>query len=184
MFKSEKIDKISGYILIGIFIITIFLALFTFTNFYKTIAGPLTRDDIPAKSDVIIVLGGGVVTDLRILPWGAQERVRRGVELYNGGMSENIILAGGQVKGQSYTESEFMKDYAVFLGVDSDVMIEENKSTSTYENAVNSKKIMDEQGWKNALIVTSDFHTMRACRVFEKVGVSTTCVASYKSSCI
>lgn len=163
-----------------IFSMCVVLLLGTVTNFHTLLAQPLVRDEEPDTRDVIIILGGGIVTDLKMLPWGVQERVDAGLTLYKEGYSENIIVAGGQVQGHSYTESQFMEAYIRQRGFEGPEVIEESKSTSTYENAINSLAIMDEQGWETAFIVTSDYHTERACNVFEKLNADIICIAAYK----
>jgi len=158
--------------------ISIFLLLVTFTGINKILILPLEREEAPQSADVIIILGGGVVKDTRSLPWSVQERARRGIEIYRQGYADTIIVAGGLVKGESYTESEIMKAYIKVLGVAPGDVFEENASKSTYENALNSLAIMDSYGWETALLVTSDYHTERACRVFEKLKADITCISA------
>jgi len=89
-------------------------------------------------------------------------------------------VTGGLVKSFGYSESEIMAPYAQLLGVAENDLFEENRAESTYDNAIFSRDIMEKQGWKTALLVTSDFHTKRACRVFEKLNYNITCIAAYK----
>ncbi len=165
-----------------IFGMCVVLLLGTVTNVHTLLAKPLVRDETPATRDVIIILGGGIVTDLKMLPWGVQERVDAGLELYTQGYSKHIIVAGGQVQGYSYTESQFMEAYIRQRGFDEAEVIEESQSRSTYENAINSLAIMEAQNWETAFVVTSDYHTARACNVFEKLNADIICSAAYKSA--
>ncbi|MFA5134848.1 MAG: YdcF family protein [Patescibacteria group bacterium] len=171
--------RIATPILWLLFAAAVLCALFTFTDAYQLLAAPLTNDEEPQQADVVIVLGGGVVTHLKTLPWGVQERVRKGVDLITQGYADSMIVAGGLVKDQTYTESEFMRAYAEFLGVSPDAIIEEGQSLDTHQNAQFSLDIMEAHGWDAALIVTSDFHTRRACNVFEKQNANITCIASH-----
>ncbi len=177
----QKKSKIATAVLWISFPIAVILLFITLVDVSGLLAKPITNDQTPQKADVIIVLGGGIVTDLKILPWSVQERMKRGVELFDQGYADRMIVAGGQVSGQSYSESEFMREYAEFLGVPSKSIIEENASRDTHQNAQNSLVIMNELGWSTALVVTSDYHTRRACNVFEKQSAEVTCIASYKS---
>lgn len=179
MFAFLRKKNIATILLWILLVMVVLLAIATFTNVYQLLANPLTRDEEPQQADVVIVLGGGVVTHLKTLPWGAQERVRRGVELLDDEYADYMIVSGGLVKDQVYTESEFMRSYAEFLNVFPDNIIEENRSLDTYQNAQNSLAIMELRGWETALVVTSDFHTQRACSVFEKQDAEITCIASY-----
>jgi len=89
-----------------------------------------------------------------------------------------MILAGGLVKGASYTESEIMRAYVEILGVAPGDIFEEKSSSSTYENAVFSKVIMDNNNWHTAMLVTSDYHTERACNVFKKLDIQVICLSA------
>ncbi len=52
--------------------------------------------------------------------------------------------------------------------VNPDNIIAEPKATSTWTNATESIKIMEQHGWKSAIVVTSDFHTRRTKMAFER----------------
>jgi uncharacterized SAM-binding protein YcdF (DUF218 family) len=175
----RRSNKFATIVLWTIFSVAIFLLLVTFTGVNKILIAPLVRNETPQQADVIIILGGGIVTDLKMLPWAVQERVKRGIELYKEDYADSIIVTGGVVKGQNYTESSFMREYAELLSASSEDIIEEKRSKSTYDNAVYSLQIMDENDWQTVLLVTSDFHTKRACRVFKKVEIDITCLAAY-----
>ena len=181
MKPNKFTQKISTIILWLLFVVVIFLFLATFTNLNRILVGPLVRDETPQKADAVIVLGGGVVTDLKILPWGAQERVQRGVELYKQGYVDKVIVTGGLVKGHDYTESDIMAPYTEFLGVAKEDIFKEDKAEDTRGNATYSLEIMQENSWEKVLLVTSDFHTQRACHVFEKLNIDITCLAAYKN---
>ncbi|MCH7492397.1 YdcF family protein [Patescibacteria group bacterium] len=174
---KSPLQVVGSFIIWVLLFGSLILAAATFTDLNDVLAKPLIRDEEPKPADVIIVLGGGVVVELDILPWGAQERVRRGVELYKEGLASKIIVAGGLVEGQTYTESQFLREYAEFFGVPSANIIEDNKSLDTYENAIYSMRAMEINEWETAIVVTSDFHTKRACRVFEKQKGNIICVA-------
>jgi len=174
----KKKSKSATIILYFIFGLTLLLSIFAFTNIDSVMVKPLVVDENPVISDVIIVLGGGVVKETRSLPWSVQERARKGIELYRENYADNMILAGGLVAGASYTESEIMRAYVELLGVAPGDIFEENASRSTYENAVYSKFIMEEKNWRTALLVTSDYHTERACQVFKKLDINVICLAA------
>ncbi|MDP2684289.1 MAG: YdcF family protein [bacterium] len=171
-------DKIAQIILYTLFGFSILLLIIAFTGVNKLLVSPLEINEEPVKADVIIVLGGGVVKDTRSLPWSVQERARKGIELYRADYANNMIVAGGLVKGASYTESEIMRAYAEFLGVAPGDIFEEKSSSSTYENAVFSKVIMSENNWHTALLVTSDYHTQRACKTFKKLDIEVICLSA------
>jgi uncharacterized SAM-binding protein YcdF (DUF218 family) len=109
------------------------------------------------KADVMVVLSGD-----------NGERIEAAVELYKKGYSRKILMAGGgKYFGHYY--SEYMKNYALELGVPKRAVIEERNALSTFENAAFLIPMIKEKKWQNILIVTSKYHTRRAYKIFEKV---------------
>jgi uncharacterized SAM-binding protein YcdF (DUF218 family) len=105
----------------------------------------------PRASDAIIVLSG------------SSERDVYAADLYNLGISRVIIMSGC---GQT---TENMTARAVKKGVKSEDIIREQKAVSTYENAVFTREVMHENGFRSALVVSSPFHMRRSRLVFERV---------------
>ncbi|MBQ9519797.1 MAG: YdcF family protein, partial [Firmicutes bacterium] len=79
-----------------------------------------------------------------------------------------FVVSGGQGAQESITEAKAMKTLLLDGGVpESQIILEEN-ATSTSENFIYSKQILDEYfGDKpyNAAFVTNDFHCYRAGRL-------------------
>jgi uncharacterized SAM-binding protein YcdF (DUF218 family) len=105
-----------------------------------------------ASADVIIVLGGD-----------AEGRVWRGLELYKEDVAPTILLSGAGDGGLPRRRLEL-------AGVDSGVIVEEDRSRNTRENAEYSVAWMREQGFESAVIVTSWWHSRRALACFRKFG--------------
>lgn len=162
------------------FFALLFVLLAMYTGLNTLLVKPLVHNETPKKADVIIVLGGGVMKTTKTLPWGVEERVKKGAELYRAGYAGEMIVSGGLVAIHSYTEAEVMEPYAVQLGVPVKNVFEEDRSSDTHTNAIYSERVMDQHSWRTALLVTSDFHTQRACHVFRKQQITVICVAAYK----
>ncbi len=139
---------------------------------------PLTIHEQPQAADVVIVLGAGARKHGEPLPPQAKERIQRGVNLVKQGFASTMIVAGGLNKHSGYVEADLMKPDAVSQGLSADNVIEENRSINTWENAVNSLGIMDRNNWHSALVVTSPYHTLRACAVFRKLKATVHCIAA------
>ena len=67
-----------------------------------------------------------------------------------------------------------MKRYLLKKGIAEERIIEENKSTNTKENLAFSKEILDKTLGKNyrTVIITNDYHILRAESLAEKAGFS------------
>jgi len=123
----------------------------------------------PKRSDVIIVLGGEL----------NGERTRKGAELYKQGIAPKLMLSDGTMMSWRTAAITEMHDLAVLEGVDPNDILHEEKSRSTYENAVYTKERMLELGLTSALVVTSDWHGQRSRYIFDKVYEGSGIVLSY-----
>lgn len=104
------------------------------------------------RADAIVVLTGGL------------GRVDKGFELFAGGKAMHLILAGA-AKDATLESIFFQKD----LGAYKANIILEKGSTSTYENAVEIKKIIETKGIKSIILITSFYHMKRASYTFGQI---------------
>lgn len=123
----------------------------------------------PQKADVIIVLGAAV-WEYGPSP-AMQARVDLAYRLFQMGYATNLLLSGGQGRFGP-TEADAMANLLIEKGVDARYLILEIQSTNTFENLLYSKKLMDEHGFKTALIVTDTFHLKRAIRMAQDLGIT------------
>ncbi|WAM30757.1 YdcF family protein [Caldicellulosiruptor naganoensis] len=123
----------------------------------------------PKKSDAIIVLGCAVYGDFPSPFFKA--RLDEALRLYNKGYGRYIIVSGGKGLGENISEAEAGKEYLSARGVPSEFILIENKSFSTYENLLFSKKLMNKYSLKSAVIVSNKFHLKRASIIAKKVGI-------------
>lgn len=129
------------------------------------------------EGDVIIMLGGGATLDTpNVNGFGhlsgyAANRLLTCAQLYQE-THASIIISGGQVYEFTGSEAEIAKSILIGLGVPEDKIIPERKSLNTTQNAKYSKELIDQNGFKKPILVTSAFHMHRSLRQFEKVGLS------------
>ncbi|TCZ81303.1 YdcF family protein [Paenibacillus albiflavus] len=138
---------------------------------------------LPEHADVGIVLGASIWHD-EPSP-GLKERLNHSIKLYQYGYFDHIIVTGGMdASGAIITEAEAMKRYLVNHGIPEDSIMLEGKSTSTYENLVNAKQIMDTHDWRSAIIVTHHFHGARALDIARTVGLSSYYISTTDSKAL
>lgn len=117
----------------------------------------------------IIVLGTGVV-GARVTPLLAA-RIDRGIELLHYNPSAKLILSGGKGPDEDIAEGEAMARYAEEKGVDTEKIIVEGKSTSTEENLLFSRELMEEN-WPRVIVVTTAYHVFRALLLAKQQGMN------------
>jgi uncharacterized SAM-binding protein YcdF (DUF218 family) len=135
---------------------------------------------LPVSVDVGIVLGASLRKD--IPSPGLQERLALAVQLYQEGRFKHIIVSGGlDHNGSKLTEAEGMRMYLLGKGIPDSAVWVEPEATSTYENLLFSKRIMDKQGQVSAIIMTHDFHGARSLDIARFVGMRQPAVATIGS---
>jgi uncharacterized SAM-binding protein YcdF (DUF218 family) len=113
----------------------------------------LVVNEAPKKTDVIILLSGDV------------GRMEKAIELMNEGYADRIIVT--RTDGHGYGEIRLSS--LIRSGVSESAIIPEYQATSTYTNAVYSKSLMEQYGFKSALVVSSNYHMRRVSYTFNKV---------------
>lgn len=120
-------------------------------------------DTATYKEDALIVLGAGLRGD--VITWPLYYRLEKAVNYAQRNPQAVIVVSGGQGYGESVTEASAMKRFLLSHGVAEKRIITEEKSTSTYENFVYSKRLLDQhfgQQTYTTVYVTNSFHIFRA----------------------
>jgi len=128
-------------------------------------------------ADAIVVLGGGTRSAQFPRPTvelnEAGDRVLYAAWLYRQGKAAHILLSGGNIAwlGPQTPAAENMAAILEMMGVPDAAVWLESTSRNTYENGINSREILEQEGIKRILLVTSATHMPRAVRVFERQGL-------------
>lgn len=129
---------------------TVLLLLFLqYMDFVKNIA---VYEEYGSKTDAIVVLTGGF------------GRIDTGLEFFENRKANYLIIAGVD-KDASFKSIFFNKN----LNLDTRKIILERESTTTYENAVEIKKIVDAMDIKSITLITSFYHMKRASYIFSRI---------------
>ena len=132
---------------------------------------PISKSPV---ADAIVVLGGSVGSKenprLEVDLTNAYDRILHTANLYRAGKAPVVIATGGA--SQSPPEAYAMKELLQAWGVPSSAIQLETLSLNTYQNAVNTKTLLDRQKIKRVLLVTSAIHMPRALATFRSSGIS------------
>lgn len=116
-------------------------------------------NDHLGQSDVGIVLGSKVEIDgnpsARL-----KARLDKTISLYRAGYFNAIIVSGGFGK-EGFDEAEVMRGYLIQHHIPSTAILMDPKGNTTQATAQNSYRIMQEHGFKTAMIITQYFHISR-----------------------
>ncbi len=111
-----------------------------------------------------------------------EDRFMQTLRLYNQGIISKIVISGGsgQLFGKEPAEADFLRKEFIANKVADTNIIVENKSRSTFENAVFSKHILDSLHLQSPyVLISSASHLRRATKVFIKNGMA---VAPYPAA--
>lgn len=112
----------------------------------------------------VVVLGAGLAGD-RVTPLLAG-RLALGERVYReaaDGRQVRIVTSGGQGPGETVPEGVAMRRWLVERGVPEGHVLAEDRSTTTRENLLLSRRVLAEAGLEGPVaVVSSDYHAMRA----------------------
>lgn len=177
LFRRRWTSIVSTFVSIAI----LFVALFTSTGAYMVQSledrFPQPSAD-PADLKCMIVLGGGFDTDVDTYRGGynlsgAGDRFVEVMRLALKYPQARILVSGGDgsITGDYLGDAVISERMFSAFGIGKDRTIEEKDSRTTFENAINTKQLLDANGMSNCLLITSGFHMPRSVGIFRKLGI-------------
>jgi len=157
--------KISTYILLVIGCLVLFYFILNATRIYR-----FSSEFSEKRSDVAIILGAGT-KDGKISPI-FRERIIHGINLYKRRIVGKLIFTGGLGEDQQSSDSECARTYAISKGIPKQDIIIEERSGNTYENLIESKRLMDSLNLRSALIVSDPLHMKRSIDLAKELELS------------
>ena len=124
-------------------------------------------------ADCILVLGAGVHPDGKPSNM-LEDRLLRGIELYEAGASEKLLMSGDHGR-KNYDEVNAMKQFAVDRGVPSEDVFMDHAGFSTYESMYRARDVFEAE---KIIIVTQQYHLYRALYAAKQLGLDAYGVAS------
>jgi uncharacterized SAM-binding protein YcdF (DUF218 family) len=118
----------------------------------------LSPQDRLEKADAIVVVSGGQTTS----------RADKGIELYKEGYGPKLIFSGAALD-DGPSNALAMRQQAIAEGVPPQNIFIDEGSQNTFENATNTKQILEELNAKKIILVTSPYHQRRVNQTFEHV---------------
>ncbi|MCM8787199.1 MAG: YdcF family protein [Candidatus Omnitrophica bacterium] len=167
---SKKQNSLLLKILILFFIFILFCYIFL-----QLPAKILLIKDNLRKADCIVVLQGDTYF-----------RFKKAVQLYNAGYAENIVVSVPQEREEELKQfynfnynvlgltppsaKDFiLKAFAYFGKDEQNIYFTDHKITSTYDEAVATKKFMQEKGFNSLILITSTYCMARSLIIFKLV---------------
>lgn len=152
--------------------LTVFILIILFSGSLIWLYG--RKDNATFKEDAVIVLGKGLDGDK--VPPNLAKRLDKAIEYHKRNPEALIVVSGGKVKNENLSEAQAMSDYLLSKGIAEEVIIKEDKSTTTYENFIFSTDILSQRLKENCSLafISNRFHIYRAERLAKSLGINAT----------
>ncbi len=133
--------------------------------FYEMISDFIFVEDKPQRADVIFVPGGHY-----------PDSAVKAAQLYLEGYAPYVLPSGkyakpvGRFEGEEESEWAYLAGILREKGVDEAAILREDRATYTYENAIFSRRVIDEMHIQvnTALLVCQAFHARRALMYYQE----------------
>jgi SanA protein len=153
----------------GVLIVVAFTLLIVINIYVKSSTDDFiisAEEALNINSDCILVLGAGVRSDGSPSPM-LKDRLITGIDLYNKGVSERILMSGDHTT-KGYDEVNIMKKFAVDNGVPSEHIFMDHAGIATYDSIYRAKEIFQAN---KIIIVTQEYHLYRALHIAKNLGI-------------
>ncbi|HEU0015916.1 MAG TPA: YdcF family protein [Longimicrobium sp.] len=127
------------------------------------------RRDEARPSDAIVVLGAAQY-DGRPSPV-LQARLDHAIALYRRGVAPRMIMTGGTAPGDTVSEAEVGRRYAIRAGVPAGAILTERSGMTTLESIRAVAELMHQRGDSSAVLVSDPFHMLRLKLLARRAGL-------------
>jgi len=127
--------------------------------------------DQAQPSGSIVVLGAAQY-DGRPSPV-LRARLDHAIDLWKRGMGKVVVFTGGQAYGDTTSEAEVGRSYALKHGVPDSVILLETKGRTTRESMLAVADTLGTRGINSAILVSDPFHMLRLSITGRRFGLKT-----------
>lgn len=127
------------------------------------------RTDSARPAEAIVVLGTAQYNG-----WPGpvfQARLDRALELWRQGYAPLIVVTGGKMPGDGFTEAEAALAYLTSAGVPPDAIIAEYSASDTWESMQGVAALLLPLGIDEVIVVSDGFHIFRSRMMARDVGL-------------
>jgi uncharacterized SAM-binding protein YcdF (DUF218 family) len=128
------------------------------------------RSYVTQPGEVIVVLGAAQY-DGRPSPQ-LRARLDEVVRIYEAGQIPWVMVTGGRVSGDRFSEAEASARYLMAAGVTESAILIEDQGATTYASLRSAAEILSERDLTQVVLVTDPFHSLRSRLIAQEVGLS------------
>lgn len=164
-----------GLAMLMFFLCSYFGVVFVIFLSYAIIYGKGKQTTSPSS---VVVLGSQIINGK--VPPLLRSRLEKGLEVYRSSKPAPLLIpSGGQGADESIAEGDAMAAYLVDAGVIAKDVVSEDRAVNTEQNLAFSAVLAAERGHAGKMvIVTNDYHALRAALLSRKLGLDAEAVGS------
>jgi uncharacterized SAM-binding protein YcdF (DUF218 family) len=110
------------------------------------------------------------------------DRATHALQLYRMGYVQSLIISGetGRLESTGESEAERLRAFFLMAGIPDSALKIETESKNTYQNAINTHRILDSLNalMEPVVLITSGFHMKRASGCFSAAGIQHVCFST------
>jgi uncharacterized SAM-binding protein YcdF (DUF218 family) len=160
--KSRLIDLV----FVGLAFVVGGVALTAYTVYR---VGAVGQADNRRHVDAIVVLGAAQYNGRPSAVLAA--RLDHAIALYKAGYAPYLVVTGGKLPGDNYTEAATEAKYATNRQVPASAILAETTGSTTLESIQNVRALFDQHGLHTALFVSDRTHMLRVLRLAADQGI-------------
>jgi uncharacterized SAM-binding protein YcdF (DUF218 family) len=100
-----------------------------------------------------------------------QARLDHAIELWQAGYAPLLVVTGGKMPGDGFTEAEAAWNYLIAAGVPAEAIVTENTARDTWESMQAVAAELEPLGVSEVLLVSDGFHLFRSRMMARDVGL-------------
>jgi uncharacterized SAM-binding protein YcdF (DUF218 family) len=134
------------------------------------------RTSAPQQADAIVVMGAAQYNGNPTTVFAA--RLDTAYQLWLDGYAPLIVLTGGKMPGDAFTEAETGLQYMLDRGVPVAALVSENEGRDTWQSMQGVESVLADRDVDSVLIVTDGFHLLRSELMARSLGFVASGVAA------
>jgi vancomycin permeability regulator SanA len=127
------------------------------------------RSYVTQPGEVIVVLGAAQY-DGRPSPQ-LRARLDEVVKIYETGQIPWVMVTGGRVSGDRFSEAEASARYLTAAGIPEAAILVEDQGATTYASLSSVAQILRNRGLSQVVLVTDPFHCLRSRLIAQELGL-------------
>ncbi len=137
---------------------------------------PMPDQDAIASCDVLVMTGAGLVTGVPDVdgtgqPGPIMAKSMLAAFRLQKATGKTLVVSGGPVGDDTTTEADVALRIFEQMGIPEDLLVAENESLNTAQNARFTKRVLERLGCRRPLVISPALHAPRVQKLFEREGM-------------